>query len=166
MLSSVFFPFFLVSERMKLKYLKADRVPQTLTFHTVLSCNNFLWPSTAFNHSQNPTSYDKNKNKEQELQTNPESKWKFSQWSSNQITKKEKEKKKKRKKKKLYATNALFQNITYHWIVTSISMNNRLSMHLNIHRYQNPQKAKSFKPNSKFRNFPFNQNSTAYLTQE
>ena len=126
-----FSPFFLVSESMKLKILKTDKVPQTLTFHTVLSCNNFLWPSTAFNHSQNPTSYDKNKNKEQELQTNPASKWKLSQWSSKQITQ-------KKKKRKLNATNALFQNITYHWIVTSISMSSRLSMHLNIHRYQNP----------------------------
>ena len=152
---------------MKLKYLKADKVPQTLTFHTVLSCNNFLWPSTAFNHSQNPTSYDKNKNKTKNCRQTQNQNENFpNDHPSKSPKKKKKKKKKKKRKRKLYATNALFQNITYHWIVTSISMNKRLSMHLNIHRYQNPQKAKSFKPNSKFRNFPFNQNSTAYLTQE
>ena len=103
---------------MKLQILKADKVPQTLTFHTVLSWNNFLWPSTAFNHSQNSTSYNKNKNKGQKLQTNLASKWKLSQWPSKHNN--------KRKEK------AIEHNLPLNCYLNPIEHN--LSMHLNIHK--------------------------------
>ena len=109
---------------MKLQILKADKVPQTLTFHTVLSCNNFLWRSTTFNHSQNSTSYNKNKNKEQKLQTNPASKWKLSQWPPKQNT--------HTTTTTTTTTKAIEHNLPLNCYLNPIVHN--LSMHLNIHK--------------------------------